>query len=148
MAEPLVLKPRAGRALENFGNTLTLKATSSQTGGVYSLIEGVFEPGGFAPLPHIHLKEEESFYVLEGQFDFRIGGATVRGDPGAFLHVPHGTLHGFVNAGDSPARLLFVHAPSLEGFFLELAKLSEAGPSNAEKLATLMRHWGMEVVSS
>ncbi len=121
-----ILGPDDGLRLDVFGNPLTLKATSEQTGGVYSEVEGVFEPGGFAPLPHIHLGEDESFYVLDGEFDFRIGDETLCGVEGSFLHVPRGTLHGFVNACNRPARVLFMHVPPLDGFFVELANLAAA----------------------
>ncbi len=147
MTGPVVLQPGDGRALVIFRATLTLKAISSETGGAYSLIEGAFEPGGFAPLPHIHRDQDESFYVLEGLFDFRVGGDIVRGAEGTFLLVPRGTMHSFINVGDTTARLLFVHSPGLEGFFIELSKLSQAGPPDAETIAAVMRKWGMEVAT-
>lgn len=109
------------------------------------MVEGAFEPGGFAPLPHSHRDQDECFYVLEGEFDFRVGGETVRGTPGVFVLVPRGIRHSFVNAGQSTARLLFVHSPALEAFFIELAKLSEAGPSDRTKVRNLMDRWGMDV---
>lgn len=109
------------------------------------MVEGAFEPGGFAPLPHSHRDNDESFYVLEGEFDFRIGGETVRGSEGSFVLVPKGTRHSFVNAGQSAARLLFVHSPALEGFFLALAKLSEQGPPDRTAVGDLMDRWGMDI---
>jgi quercetin dioxygenase-like cupin family protein len=148
VAEPLVLNPQDGRALDIFGAALTLKATSAETGGAYSLIEGAYQPDSFVPLPHVHRDQDESFYVLEGQFDFRVGAAIIRGTVGTFLHVPAGTLHGFVNAGDSLARVLFIHSPALEGFFLELGELAAAGPPDMQTLPALIRAWGMDVVTS
>lgn len=145
MIAPLVLGPPEGQPLDIFGNRFIVKAASATTNGAYSLIEGAFEVGGFAPLPHIHRDEDESFYVLEGEFDFRLGDDTVRASKGAFLLVPHGTMHSFVNAGDGPGRLLFIHSPPLEGFFVALATLAGCGPPKAETLGALMREWGMEV---
>lgn len=146
MTAPLIVGPRDGQPLDIFGNGFTVKATSVTTNAAYSLIEGAFEVGGFAPLPHIHREEDESFYVLEGEFDFRLGDDTVRATEGSFVLVPRGTPHSFVNAGDRPGRLLFIHSPPLEGFFVALAKLAASGPPNAESLGALMREWGMEVV--
>ncbi len=147
MTGPLVLESGAGEVLDVFGSTLTLKAMSSDTGGAYSLFEGRFEPGGFRPLPHIHPDGDEGFYVLEGLFDFHVGGGTVRGAPGTFLLVPRGTLHSFTNVSDTPARLLFLHSPPLDEFFLELARLAESGPPDPATIAALMRKWGMDVPS-
>ncbi|CAN5692871.1 hypothetical protein BH18CHL1_BH18CHL1_01160 [soil metagenome] len=56
-------------------------------------------------------------------------------------------MHSFINVGDATARLLFVHSPGLEGFFIELSKLSQAGPPDAETIAAVMRKWGMEVAT-
>jgi hypothetical protein len=64
---------------------------------------------------------------------------------GTFLHVPRGTLHGFAAAGKSPARLVFTHLPALDGFFLERARLAQAGPPDRQTLAALMDAWGMDV---
>jgi hypothetical protein len=80
-------------------------------------------------------------------FDFHVGGGTVRGAPGTFLIVPHGTLHSFTKLIDTPARLLFLHSPPLDGFFVELARLAESGPPDPARLAALMRQWGMDVPS-
>ena len=135
------------RTIEVFGATLTLMATAAETRGAYSIVEGVYEPGGFGPLAHVHGDRDESFYVVDGQFDFRIDGSTFRGSPGSFLHVSRGTLHQFVNSGSSRARLLFIHAPALDGFFVELGQLARAGPANPETLEALMRAWGMDVVA-
>ena len=145
MSGSYMVGPGDGHVLDVFGAMLTLKATSIETDGLFSLVEGVFQPGGFAPLPHIHVDREESFYVLDGEFDFRVGADVIRGEPGAFLHVPRGTFHGFANAGGIPARLLFAHTPALEGFFLELGMLAKSGTPEREQLAALMRRWAMEV---
>jgi mannose-6-phosphate isomerase-like protein (cupin superfamily) len=144
MVLPFSLNPGDGQQLDIFDLKLTMKASSAETSGMYSLFEGIWQPGGFGPLPHIHKSEDESFYVLEGQFDFHIGDETMRAEQGTFLMVPRGTLHSFTVAGESPARLLFLHSPPIEGFFQELAKLPEAGPPDPERVRALMRNWGME----
>jgi mannose-6-phosphate isomerase-like protein (cupin superfamily) len=142
---PHVVQPGEGRSLDIFGTTATLKATSVETGGAYSLVEAVIPAGGFAPPPHRHLDRDEVFYVLEGQFDFRVGEDISRAKAGALLHVPRGTLHGFTNAGDTPGRLLDIHMPALDGYFLELGELAKAGAPEPGQLAALMRRWSTEV---
>jgi uncharacterized RmlC-like cupin family protein len=54
------------------GDTMTLKATGQSTGGSLVLLENLTAPGG-GPPPHIHTREDEFFYVLEGTFEIRIG---------------------------------------------------------------------------
>ena len=145
MSDPTALDPDGGQRLDLFGATLTIKAATSDTAGAYSLIDGVFQPGGFAPLPHTHRDEEESFYVLDGEFEFSVGTSRFRGSRGAFVLVPRGLRHGFVNAGDDAGRLLIIHSPGLEGFFLEFAELAASGPPEPQAIAALMRAWRMEV---
>ena len=144
MKEPLVLKPGQGTNLKLGDVELTLKATSSDTDGTYSLIEGVWQPSGFGPLPHLHKEFGESFYVLDGQFDFVLGDEKLTVDAGAFIVVPPGVMHWF-GAVNGPARLMFMHTPPLEGFFVELEELSRAGPPDPSRQAELMTKWGMEV---
>lgn len=93
------------------------------TGGVISLIDGTWLPGGFAPIPHVHRDEDESFYTLARQFEFRIGSDSVVADTGTLVFVPRGTLHGFKATGDQPARLLAWHTPGIGQFFLDLTDL-------------------------
>lgn len=68
-------------------------------------------PPGEGPDPHIHDELAESFFVIEGTFEFRIGDRTVRAEPGAFLYAPRGVVHGFRNVGTTVARLLSIVAP-------------------------------------
>lgn len=88
MNEPLILKPGQGTHLKPADAELTLKATSSDTDGIYSLIEGVWQPSGFGPLPHLHKEFAESFYILDGQFDFLVGEEKLIVEAGTFMVVP------------------------------------------------------------
>jgi quercetin dioxygenase-like cupin family protein len=82
MATPRLFLPNENGILDLFGATLHFKATPSDTNGAYSVIDGAFDPGGFTPLPHAHDAEDESFYILDGEFSFRIGESESVGRPG------------------------------------------------------------------
>lgn len=112
MPEVLFSESGQGQELQILDTVLWAKATSTNTGGAFSLWEGIWQPGGFRPLPHLHREQDESFFVLDGQFDFQVGNEMRRATKGTFVFVPRGVLHGFEAAGDSPARLMFLHAPS------------------------------------
>ena len=75
---------------------------------------------------HIHRSHDETFYVVDGHFEFTLGTATVAGAPGAFLLVPRGQPHGFRNAGKSRGRIVgtFNSAPFAQ-YFRELAEIIE-----------------------
>lgn len=75
-------------------------------------------PGG--PPPHIHTREAESFYVLQGEFEFLAEDHWIKAAPGSFVHVPKGSLHTLKNAGDFVGRLLTLVVPAgLDRFFEE-----------------------------
>lgn len=146
MTQPVVLGPGEGTVLDLFGTKLSVKAADDVTGGAYSLIEATVDPGGLGPLPHRHLDREESFFVLEGEIDFKIDDGTIRGTAGSFLLVPRGAVHTFANAGSTRCRILLVHSPSFEGYFKELSALAASGTADQNSVAELMKRWGMEVV--
>ena len=107
MGLPIGLAPGDGRRIWTFGNTLTLKATASETGGRMTAVELLAEPGG-DPAPHTHADEDEAIYVLEGEFEVTAGSDVARMAAGGFAFVPRGTAHGFTNVGAGRGRLLIV----------------------------------------
>ena len=103
-----------------FGDGVTILASGKQTNGAYAQVEGVLAPGGEAP-PHIHHREDETFYVLEGHLELRLGETTYLARPGDYLQVPRGTVHALRNVGEHTARALVTFVPAgLEGFFTEV----------------------------
>src|SRR5215212_7758440 len=62
--------------------------------------------------PHTHDDHVDSFYVLEGEAEFTLGGEVVRAPPGTFVAAPAGLVHGFRSVGDVDLRILNVHAPN------------------------------------
>src|SRR3712207_3173435 len=79
-------EPGEGEARWWFGGLATIKATKEQTGGHYTLVE-VLEPEGELP-PHVHYREDEGFWVLEGQLTFEVGERTIKAGPGSFVVGP------------------------------------------------------------
>jgi mannose-6-phosphate isomerase-like protein (cupin superfamily) len=63
------------------------------------------------PPPHIHLREDESFWVLDGEFSVLLGERTLTAGPGTFVHVPKGTLHTYQNIGTTPGRMIVLLTP-------------------------------------
>lgn len=121
----LVVPPDApGRpAYYATGNLYTFLATGEETGGAFSLFDFVVPPQSGA-LPHIHSREDELFYVLEGEVTFQLesqtGIQTTVGTPGTFAFLPKGRPHAWENSGTTPAKMLSLVVPSgIEGFFVE-----------------------------
>jgi quercetin dioxygenase-like cupin family protein len=112
------------------GDTMTFKATGESTGGSLLLIENLTAPGG-GPPPHIHTREDEFFYVLDGTFEIRIGDEVHAVGPGGFAHVGRGTVHNFRNTAETPSRILVGFTPAgIEGFFRESGRpATDDGPA-------------------
>src|SRR5262245_24568664 len=87
------------------GDLYRFLVTGAESGGAYFAMEAYVPPGG-GPPPHVHRHEDETFYVVEGQIEFRLADELVTGGAGDFVNVPRGTVHRFHNAGTTPARMI------------------------------------------
>ena len=76
-------------------------------------VELTFEPGWEGVDAHSHSDHTDSFYVLEGEVEFLVGGERKRGGTGTYVSIPPGIVHGFRIAGESRIRMLNVHAPKV-----------------------------------
>jgi mannose-6-phosphate isomerase-like protein (cupin superfamily) len=105
------------------GDIYTFKAVGEDTGGTYSLFEFYIPPQGGSP-PHIHHRESETFYILEGELTFQLADRKVVLTPGSFVHTPKGVPHCFKNEGTTPVKTLTSAVPAgLEKFFEEVGYL-------------------------
>jgi quercetin dioxygenase-like cupin family protein len=126
------------------GDTITCKASAADTGGDCSVFETTTPPGCGSP-PHVHRREDEIFYVLEGEFDFFVGSQTIRAGRGAFLIAPRDIPHRFANVGTAPGKLLItVTPPGIEKFFEELSRLPTDVPPSREQTAEFAGNYGIE----
>lgn len=108
-----------GPAYESPIDKITFLITGEQTGGAFFMAEVSVLPGGGNP-PHIHHREEETFYVQQGTLTIQVGGNTLNASPGDFICLPRGVPHSFQNTGNVAAKFLLVAAPAgLEKFFEE-----------------------------
>lgn len=123
------------------------RATDAQTGGALGLIEQVIAPG-FASPYHVHHKEDESFYVLEGTMRFYSEGCAWDAGAGGFAFLPRDIPHGFRVMGDTPARVLLLMTPGgFEGFVAELSEPSPpAGPPDMGHLMRVAEKYGIDIL--
>ncbi len=144
-----------GRSIWLLGMLVTFKAVSEETGGEYSLYEQTVPPQLGAP-PHIHHRETEAFYVLEGEFEFLKGDQAVRAGAGEFVHVPRGVVHAFTNVGTMPARFLAIVTPGglHEKLLSGLGEPAESetlpplaeGPPDVERIMQIAQQYHTEVL--
>jgi quercetin dioxygenase-like cupin family protein len=142
----IFFEPSEGMTISARGSVMVFKAISETTGGAFSLMERELPVGNRRPQPHTH-QGPEGFYVLEGQIEFIVGDQRRIGGPGFWALVPSGVAHTFGNAGKTPARLLIIHAPAAEAYFVALQELwGKAQPPTPEEERALMRQYGLEPV--
>jgi quercetin dioxygenase-like cupin family protein len=137
------------------GDRYTFLVTGAQTNGGYFIMEAIIPPGG-GPPPHIHHREEECFYLLEGTLDITLGEKKVKATTADFVQIPRGTVHAFLNAGSTTARMLLFFSPAgMDKYFEETLELvqnrSAAIPPVTDALIARMvgagPKYGIEFVS-
>ncbi|HEX4521698.1 MAG TPA: quercetin 2,3-dioxygenase [Gaiellaceae bacterium] len=150
---PIVLGPEEGEARWAFGGLGFLKATSETTAGRLFVIEQVAPRGAGSPL-HVHHREDEWFYVIEGALTFWVGGKVIDAPAGSFVYRPRDIPHTFVVASEE-ARFLLVTEPGDFGAFLRAASVpaerleippAPTEPPDIEGLTALAAEYGLEIL--
>jgi quercetin dioxygenase-like cupin family protein len=136
-----------------FLNTLAImKATASQTGGAFGLIEQVAPVGTGSPY-HVHHAEDETFYILDGELEFISEGRRFLSGAGGYVFLPRDIPHGFRVVGGSPARFLILITPGgFEGFVTAIGeptsdlRVPEMTTPDMPKLAALAAKYRLEIL--
>src|SRR4029079_1583096 len=91
---PVINTPPQGRTIAVVGDVYRFLAMGEETNGKYALWEALVPPGGGPPL-HVHSREEEGFYILDGAITFQVGDHRFVARAGTFANMPIGTPHSF-----------------------------------------------------
>jgi quercetin dioxygenase-like cupin family protein len=126
MAKPILIPPGAGKSVTVLGAPYKIKIQGHETGGAFSVVETTDAPNAGTP-PHTHTREDEAFYVLEGEYEFFCGGEKHLVKAGTTVFAPRNIQHCYKNAGKAPGRLLVTLTPAgFEKFFEELDAMPSA----------------------
>jgi len=98
-----------GEARWWFGALAEIKATAADTGGQFTLVEVTCGPG-YEGVRHVHHREDEAFWVLEGEATLDIGGTVIEASAGDYAFGPRDIPHSFT-VGDTGCRMLFILTP-------------------------------------
>jgi quercetin dioxygenase-like cupin family protein len=143
---PIVLQPDDGKVLDVLGDTVTIKVTGEDTDGIYTLVQTVSPPQGGPPL-HLHHREDEAFYVLEGEFEVQCGENKIRAVPGSFVLAPREIPHTFRNINSGLSKILIIVTPAgIEKFFEELSELAQQGLPDIEKVKEIAHRYEIELM--
>lgn len=125
-ATPVIRMPAENHGVALRGHPMVFLVTGKNTQHT-SMFDWTI-PAGFATGLHVHRVQEESFYMLEGECEWRVGDQLVRATPGTYLFIPPGIRHDITNVSAKPARVLMtVSPPGHEHYFEELARLAAGG---------------------
>jgi quercetin dioxygenase-like cupin family protein len=154
-AQPATLHPyvRSAEPDNSFwyiNQLMSALAEGEDTGGKLTVYEILFPPDSGPPL-HVHEREDEAFYVIEGGLSVRMGDEDFEASAGSFVFQPRGIPHTFRSSSDGARVLLLVVPSGFEGYFRALSRPAEAmtfpppaGPPSAEQVtqmeATLAEH--------
>lgn len=149
---PLFVPAADGEAWWFTQNRMTIKATAESTGGAFGLVDAI-GPAGSSPPLHIHHREDETFWLLEGALTVRCGERTFAAHPGSLTFLPRGVPHTFVVEGQTPARLLSMCTPGgFERYFAAAGRPAENdglppfGPPDIGLLKRVGAEFGLEIV--
>ena len=136
------------------GWLLTFLATAEETRGQFALIEAISRKGNVPPR-HIHHREEETFYVLEGEMTVSVGDRTFKATPGTMVCLPRDVAHSFAIDSEHLRMLVLLTPAGLEGWFKEfsvpapamtLPPPAEVPYSEMEKMLDVSSQYGLEFV--
>ena len=141
-----VVGPQDGKAgfLGSIGVRFMIDGDETAEG--FSLVEHPMSPRALAAPLHLHTREDEYSFVLEGRMGALLGDEVLEAGPGDLVFKPRDQWHTFWNAGDEPCRILEIIAPAgFERFFAELVEMGGVRTVEPEALAELNARYGLEM---
>jgi quercetin dioxygenase-like cupin family protein len=123
-ARPVALGANEGEAYWFFGTLVTIKAGSEETSGGAVITENLAPRGSGSPL-HVHRREDEWFYVLEGELTFWVGGELIVAGLGGFVYGPRDIPHTFIVSSEQARFLLVTEPGAFDGFVRALGQPAE-----------------------
>ena len=118
--KPIFRPKGTAPAVDGPGDRYNLLATGEETNNAFFQFEALVAAGG-GPPPHVHSREDESFYVVSGELEILVGDSTYQAKAGDFVFVPRGTVHRFKNLSSSTSIQFVTFVPAgMEGYFREV----------------------------
>ena len=141
-----VLQPNDGSRFTVMGAAMTYKVTADDTGGAYSLAIETTPADGSFPL-HVHHREDEAMYILEGKYEIQCGDQVILATPGVFVFLPRDTPNRYQNIGDTPGKFLYITSPGgFEKLIAETSALMTGKQADMGQVQAAAERHGVEFV--
>jgi quercetin dioxygenase-like cupin family protein len=133
-----------------FKQRIAILATASDTNGLLGAVE-VASPRGAVPPLHVHHREDEAFYVVEGEYSVFVGDDVIAASPGTWVWGPRGVPHGYQVHTERGRHLSLTMPGGFEAFFEDVAAIAtpDANPRNElSRLAAVAARYGFELLGA
>jgi quercetin dioxygenase-like cupin family protein len=143
---PIQISADGGTKVNVLGIPMVIRIHGRDTAGVVSAVESHDVPGG-GPPPHIHTREDETFQILEGDYEFTVAGSSFVARKGATIFAPRGIPHTYRYLGHTPGRLMCVITPAgFEGFFEAVDALTPQQQQDIPRVVGIAKEFGLEIL--
>jgi quercetin dioxygenase-like cupin family protein len=122
------------------GAKFTIKVLTSETSGSYTVMD-IIHPPNLGPALHMHPKGSETFYVIEGKYEFILDGKQVVGKSGDVILVPKAVPHRFI-VGPKGGHAIVISPPDLEFYFFKVSELLFKGDVSYETESNIGKQYG------
>ena len=145
--QPIHLSSTGGKAMNVLGIPMVLRLHGRDTNGIVSAVESHDIPGGGPPL-HIHVREDETFQILEGEYEWTVGDKKFTAKKGDTIFAPRGIPHTYRYLGTSPGRLMCIINPAgFEGFFEDVSALTPQEQQNIPRILEIAAKFGLKILT-
>jgi mannose-6-phosphate isomerase-like protein (cupin superfamily) len=137
--QPAVVTLKEALSIKPFGLDMNVLLTTEATGGATSVILAWHRPGE-GPPDHVHYKQEEILFILEGLYEVTVGDETAQAVPGSIVFIPRNIVHRFKNIGFVTGRMLGWSLPGGQDRYLKaISELTAGGGFTSEKVIEISK---------
>lgn len=148
---PKMVSPGLKNSYWYIGHLMSILISSRDTNGAFSLIHG-YEIKGLEPPPHIHTKEDESFYLLNGEINYTVGKEIFKARKGDWMYLPKMIQHSFQVQTDEAEVLIHLSPGGFEEYFREMSEPAKGlyipprpqGPPDVKRIVETASKYGIE----
>ena len=141
LLQPVVVAPKQALSIKPFGLDMDVLLTTEATGGATSVIMAWHKPGE-GPPDHVHYKQEEILFIIEGLYEVTVGDETAKAGPGSIAFIPRNVVHRFKNVGGVKGRMLGWSLPGGQDHYLKtISELAAGGGFTGEKVMEISKRF-------
>ena len=145
--QPTIVKPEQVLPIKAFGLDIKVLLSTEAAGGAISVLMGWHKPGE-GPPDHVHFKQEEMFFIVEGTYEMTVGGQTSTAGPGTIVFIPRNTVHRFKNVGDTTGCMLDWTLPGGQDHYFKAISELAAGGDFTEKVMEINKKFNTKFLAA